>query len=79
MHGFVEPAFQACLPLRGGSQSQGSSITEKAFLPGLYMHEQSPAETNPYFTHMWVAFRTTVRAEDTYKAREYQWGKEVRE
>lgn len=28
---------------------------------------------------MRVAFRTTVRAEDAYKARKYQWGKEDRE
>lgn len=32
-----------------------------------------------HVTHTKVAFTTTVRAEDSYKAREYLWGKEVRE
>lgn len=49
MHGFVKPAFQDMSALRGGSQTHlmGSSIAEKDFLPGLYLHEGSPAETNP--------------------------------
>lgn len=53
MHGFVKPAFpdmsafEKWVSVSSQTHLMGSSITEKDFLPGLYLHEGSPAETNP--------------------------------